>query len=187
MTTHTLSPAAHWIGGEAVQGGTETIDVVNPATNEVIAAVPAGTAADVDAAVAAAKAAFPGWAGTSPADRAAIVARMAEGLQARADEIATKITAEMGAPISLSRRAQAWLPIMVTASVAGLAADFPWTEEIGNALIVREPVGVVGAITPWNFPLQQTVTKVVPALLAGNTVVHKPSEVAPLTARILAE
>jgi aldehyde dehydrogenase (NAD+) len=187
MTTHTLSPAAHWIGGEAVQGGTETIDVVNPATNEVIAAVPAGTAADVDAAVAAAKAAFPGWAGTSPADRAAIVARMAEGLQARADEIATTITAEMGAPISLSRRAQAGLPIMVTASVAGLAADFPWTEEIGNALIVREPVGVVGAITPWNFPLQQTVTKVVPALLAGNTVVHKPSEIAPLTARILAE
>jgi aldehyde dehydrogenase (NAD+) len=187
MTTHTLSPAAHWIGGEAVQGGTETIDVVNPATNEVIAAVPAGTAADVDAAVAAAKAAFPGWAGTSPADRAAVVARMAEGLQARADEIATTITAEMGAPISLSRRAQAGLPIMVTASVAGLAADFPWTEEIGNALIVREPVGVVGAITPWNFPLQQTVTKVVPALLAGNTVVHKPSEIAPLTARILAE
>ena len=187
MTAHTLSPAAHWIGGQAVQGGTETIAVVNPATNEVIAAVPAGTAADVDAAVAAAKAAFPGWAGTSPADRAAIVARMAEGLQARADEIATTITAEMGAPISLSRRAQAGLPIMVTASVAGLAADFPWTEEIGNALIVREPVGVVGAITPWNFPLQQTVTKVVPALLAGNTVVHKPSEVAPLTARILAE
>jgi aldehyde dehydrogenase (NAD+) len=93
----------------------------------------------------------------------------------------------MGAPITLSRRAQAGLPIAVTASVAALAADFPWTEEIGNTLIVREPIGVVGAITPWNFPLQQTATKVVPALLAGNTVVHKPSEVAPLTARILAE
>jgi aldehyde dehydrogenase (NAD+) len=187
MTTHTLSAAAHWIGGEAVPGGTETIDVVNPATNEVIAAVPAGTAAFVDAAVAAATAAFPGWARTSPADRAAIVRRMAEGLQARAGEVASTITAEMGAPISLSRRAQAGLPIMVTASVATLAADFPWTEEIGNALIVREPIGVVGAITPWNFPLQQTATKVVPALLAGNTVVHKPSEIAPLTARILAE
>jgi aldehyde dehydrogenase (NAD+) len=149
--------------------------------------VPAGTAADVDAAVAAATAAFPGWARTSPADRAAIVRRMAEGLQARAGEVASTITAEMGAPISLSRRAQAGLPIMVTASVATLAADFPWTEEIGNALIVREPIGVVGAITPWNFPLQQTATKVVPALLAGNTVVHKPSEIAPLTARILAE
>jgi aldehyde dehydrogenase (NAD+) len=187
MTTHTLNTCAHWIGGKAVTGGTETIDVVNPASNEVIAAVPAGTAADVDAAVAAAMAAFPGWAGTDPAERAAIVQRIAEGLQARAGEIADTITAEMGAPITLSRRAQAGLPIVVTASVAALAADFPWTEEIGNALIVREPIGVVGAITPWNFPLQQTVTKVVPALLAGNTVVHKPSEIAPLTARILAE
>jgi aldehyde dehydrogenase (NAD+) len=187
MTTHTLNTCAHWIGGKAVTGGTETIDVVNPASNEVIAAVPAGTAADVDAAVAAATAAFPGWAGTDPAERAAIVQRIAEGLQARAGEIADTITAEMGAPITLSRRAQAGLPIAVTASVAALAADFPWTEEIGNALIVREPIGVVGAITPWNFPLQQTVTKVVPALLAGNTVVHKPSEIAPRTARILAE
>jgi aldehyde dehydrogenase (NAD+) len=187
MTTHTLDTTAHWIGGEAVTGGTETIDVVNPATNKVIATVPAGTAADVDKAVAAATAAFPGWAGTDPAERAAIVQRISEGLQARAGEIADTITAEMGAPITLSRRAQAGLPIAVTAAIAGLAADFPWTEEIGNALIVREPIGVVGAITPWNFPLQQTVTKVVPALLAGNTVVLKPSEIAPLNARILAE
>src|ERR1700730_5571858 len=118
MTTHMLSPAAHWIGGETVLGGTGTIDVVNPATNGVVAAVPAGTAADVDAAVAAATAAFPGWAGTSPADRAAILRGVAEGLQARAEEIATTITAEMGAPSSFSRRAQAGLPIMVTASVA---------------------------------------------------------------------
>jgi aldehyde dehydrogenase (NAD+) len=187
MTTHTLSEPAHWIGGEAVTGGTETIDVVNPATGEVIAAVPAGTAADVDSAVAAAAAALAGWAGTDPAERAAIVHRVSTGLQDRLGEIADTISAEMGAPITLSRRAQAGLPIAVTASVAALAADFPWTEEIGNTLIVREPIGVVGAITPWNFPLQQTATKVVPALLAGNTVVHKPSEVAPLTARILAE
>jgi len=187
MTTRTLHAPAHWIGGNAVAGGTGTIDVVNPATNEVIAAVPAGTPAEVDKAVAAATAAFPGWAGTPVAERAAIVQRISEGLQARVGEIADTITAEMGAPITLSRMAQAGLPIAVTASLAGLAADFPWTEEIGNALIVREPIGVVGAITPWNFPLQQTATKVVPALLAGNTVILKPSEIAPLSAGILAE
>ncbi|MCW2882265.1 MAG: Aldehyde Dehydrogenase [Sphaerisporangium sp.] len=187
MTTRTLTAPAHWIGGESVAGGTDTIDVVNPATGEVIAAVPAGTAAEVDKAVAAATAALPGWAGTDVAERAAIVQRISDGLQARTGEIADTITAEMGAPITLSRRAQAGLPVAVTASLAGLAADFPWTEEIGNALIVREPIGVVGAITPWNFPLQQIVTKVVPAMLAGNTVVLKPSEIAPLNARILAE
>ncbi|RCG31241.1 aldehyde dehydrogenase family protein [Sphaerisporangium album] len=187
MTTRTLTAPAHWIGGESVAGGADTIDVVNPATGEVIAAVPAGTAAEVDKAVAAATAALPGWAGTDVAERAAIVQRISDGLQTRTGEIADTITAEMGAPITLSRRAQAGLPVAVTASLAGLAADFPWTEEIGNALIVREPIGVVGAITPWNFPLQQIVTKVVPAMLAGNTVVLKPSEIAPLNARILAE
>jgi aldehyde dehydrogenase (NAD+) len=98
MTTHTLNAPAHWIGGEAAAGGTDTIDVVNPATGEVIAAVPAGTAADVDRAVAAATAAFPGWAGTDPAERAAIVQRISQGLQARVGEIADTITA--GAPRS---------------------------------------------------------------------------------------
>ncbi|MYZ37696.1 MULTISPECIES: aldehyde dehydrogenase family protein, partial [unclassified Streptomyces] len=142
---------------------------------------------DVARAVAAATAAFPGWAATGPVERAAVVRRLSEGLKARTEEIAATITAEMGAPIQLSRFAQAGLPVAVSAAVAGLAADFPWTEEIGNSLIVREPIGVVGAITPWNFPLQQIVTKVVPALLAGNTVVLKPSELAPLSARILAE
>jgi aldehyde dehydrogenase (NAD+) len=187
MTSPSLTATTHWIGGQAVTGDTGSIEVVNPASGEVIAAVPAGGAAEVDQAVVSATAAFPGWAGTEPAERAAIVQRISDGLQARLAEVADTITAEMGAPISLSRSAQAGLPVAVSASIAGLAADFPWTEEIGNSLIVREPVGVVGAITPWNFPLQQTVTKVVPALLAGNTVVFKPSEIAPLTARILAE
>ncbi|MFC4031517.1 aldehyde dehydrogenase family protein [Streptomyces polygonati] len=191
MDTETSTPAfpapAHWIGGLAVPGAGPVIDVVNPATGAVIASVPAGTAADVDRAVEAATAAFPGWAATAPAERARILERVAEGLRGRGEEIAATITAEMGAPIQLSRTAQAPLPVMVTAGTAGLAAGFPWTEEIGHSLIVREPVGVVGAITPWNFPLQQLVTKVVPALLAGNTVVLKPSEVAPLTARTFAE
>ncbi|GAB3933324.1 aldehyde dehydrogenase family protein [Micromonospora vulcania] len=87
----------------------------------------------------------------------------------------------------MSRTAQVSFPAAVVDSIAGLADDFPWTEEIGNSLLVREPIGVVGAITPWNFPLQQIVSKLAPALLAGNTMVFKPSENAPLTARILAE
>ncbi|GAA1018013.1 aldehyde dehydrogenase [Acrocarpospora pleiomorpha] len=161
--------------------------MVNPATGEIVARVPSGTAADVDRAVAAATAALPHWAATGVEERAAVVRRISEGLQNRAEEIATTITAEMGAPITLSRHAQAVFPVEVAASIAALAADFPWTEQIGNSLVVREPIGVVGAITPWNFPLQQIVSKLAPALLAGNTMVLKPSEIAPLTAGILAE
>jgi aldehyde dehydrogenase (NAD+) len=164
-----------------------TIDVVNPATGEVVAQVPAGTAEDVDQAVATATAAFPAWAATPPEERAAVIRRISEGLQNRVELIATTITAEMGAPITLSRFAQAAFPVKVAASVASLAAGFAWTEQIGHSLVVREPIGVVGAITPWNFPLQQIISKVAPALLAGNTVVLKPSEIAPLTAGILAE
>ncbi|MCW2879051.1 MAG: Aldehyde dehydrogenase [Sphaerisporangium sp.] len=178
---------AHWIDGQAVPFDGPAIEVVNPATGAVIAAIPDGTAADVDRAVTAATAAFPAWAATDPAERAAVVRRIAAGLKARGEEIAATISAEIGAPISFARMAQAGLPVMATEAIASVAADFPWSEEIANSLIVREPIGVVGAITPWNFPLQQIVTKVVPALLAGNTVVLKPSEVAPLVARIFAE
>ncbi|WP_422734217.1 aldehyde dehydrogenase family protein [Micromonospora sp. WMMD558] len=188
MTEQTHTATGHWINGEVVPAGSaETITVVNPANGEIVAEVPTGTAADVDRAVAAARAAFPGWAATPPADRAAVVRRIGEGIQAHSEEIATAITAEMGAPLSLSRTAQIGFPVAVAQSFAALAADFGWTEEIGNSLVVREPIGVVGAITPWNFPLQQIVSKLAPALIAGNTVVFKPSEVAPLTARILAE
>jgi aldehyde dehydrogenase (NAD+) len=187
MSRTTVSTTAHWIGGQAAAADSETIEVVNPATGDVIARTPAGTSADVDAAVAAASAALPAWASTAPVQRVAVVRRISEGLQARVGEIADTITAEMGAPITLSRLAQAGLPVVVAATFARLAEDFVWTEEIGNSLVVREPIGVVGAITPWNFPLQQIVSKVAPALLAGDTIVWKPSEIAPLTARILAE
>ncbi|MER7442840.1 aldehyde dehydrogenase family protein [Micromonospora avicenniae] len=187
MTTTTHLVTGHWIGGEIVAGSAGTIPVVNPATGEIVAHTPAGTAADVDRAVAAARAALPGWAATTPQERAEVLRRLAAGLAARQEEIAAAITAEMGAPISLSRTAQVGFPAAVIESIAGLAGEFPWTEEIGNSLIVREPIGVVGAITPWNFPLQQVVSKLAPALLAGNTMVFKPSENAPLTARILAE
>ncbi|MEW1589858.1 aldehyde dehydrogenase family protein [Micromonospora vinacea] len=187
MTPCTYTVAGHWIGGETVTGSAGTLPVVNPATGEVVAETPAGTAADVDAAVAAARAAFPAWSATTPRHRADVLRRLGAGLAARTEEIAQAITAEMGSPIGMSRTAQVAFPAAVVESVAGLADDFAWTEEVGNSLIVREPIGVVGAITPWNFPLQQIVSKLAPALLAGNTMVFKPSENAPLTARILAE
>ncbi|MCO1659136.1 aldehyde dehydrogenase family protein [Pseudonocardia humida] len=191
MATPAVEPgsgtSAHWIGGERVAGGGEVIEVVNPADGSIVGTVPAGTAADVDRAVAAARAALPGWAGTPVEERIAVAQRISQGLQARAGDIAASITAEMGSPISFSRTVQVGLPIGSSATAAGVAASFPWTEEIGNSLVVREPIGVVGAITPWNYPLHQVVAKVVPALIAGNTVVLKPTEVAPLTAAILAE
>lgn len=187
MTPSTSTVTGHWIGGQTVAGSAGTLPVVNPATGEVVAETPAGTADDVDGAVAAARAAFPAWAATSVRHRADVLRRLGAGLAARTEEIAQAITAEMGSPIGMSRTAQVAFPAAVVESVAGLADDFAWTEEIGNSLIVREPIGVVGAITPWNFPLQQIVSKLAPALLAGNTMVFKPSENAPLTARVLAE
>ncbi|WP_406079644.1 aldehyde dehydrogenase family protein [Micromonospora sp. NBC_00858] len=187
MTPATYTVTGHWIGGEIVAGSAGTLPVVNPATGDVVAETPAGTATDVDRAVAAARAAFPAWAATTPQQRADVLRRLGAGLTARQEEIAGAITTEMGSPITMSRTAQVAFPAAVIESVAGLAEDFAWTEEIGTSLIVREPIGVVGAITPWNFPLQQVVSKLAPALLAGNTVVLKPSENAPLTARILAE
>ncbi|MEU8179251.1 aldehyde dehydrogenase family protein [Micromonospora sp. NPDC049047] len=187
MTPSAYTVTGHWIGGETVAGSAGTLPVVNPATGEVVAKTPAGTAADVDRAVVAARAAFPAWAATTPRHRADVLRRLGAGLGVRQEEIAQAITAEMGSPIGMSRTAQVAFPAAVVESVVALADDFAWTEEVGNSLIVREPIGVVGAITPWNFPLQQIVSKVAPALLAGNTIVFKPSENAPLTARILAE
>ncbi len=176
----------HWIDG-AWQEGSGAIAVVNPATEETVAEVPAGGAAEVDAAVLAARHAFPRWAGTPLADRVAMVTAIREGIKARSAEIAASITAEMGSPTKFASTVQVGMPMATSKGVAGLAESFPWTEEIGNSLVVREPIGVVGAVTPWNYPLHQVVAKVAPALVAGCTIVLKPSEVAPLTAGILAE
>jgi aldehyde dehydrogenase (NAD+) len=188
MAAPVTSRTGHVIAGELIDSATERIEVVNPATEDVIASVPAGTAADVDDAVAAARAAFPAWSATPVAERAAIVRRISEGLAARNADIAATVTAEMGSPITFSRRVQAGLPVLTSGGIADLlVGGYSFTEEIGNSLIVREPVGVVGCITPWNYPLHQVVAKVVPALAAGCTVVLKPSEVAPLNAGILLE
>jgi aldehyde dehydrogenase (NAD+) len=179
---------AFFIGGEWVApAGAGTIEVVNPATEQVLGTVPEGGPADVDAGVAAAAAALPGWSATAVPDRAKLLSALADGLAARGDEIARLVSAEMGAPIAFARRVQAALPVTVLRSYAELLADFPFEERIGNSLVVREPAGVVGAITPWNYPLHQMAAKVAPALAAGCTVVLKPSEVAPLSSYLLAE
>jgi len=167
--------------------GKGTIDVVNSTTEEVMGRIPEGTAGDVDRAVKAAKAAFETWSLTSREERGKFLQKITEGLQARMGEIATLIAQEVGMPINLSNMIQAGLPIMTFSSMGQLLDTFEFEEKIGNSLVVREPVGVVGAITPWNYPLHQIAAKVAPALAAGCTVVLKPSEVAPLNAFILAE
>jgi aldehyde dehydrogenase (NAD+) len=167
--------------------GDETVDVVDATTEEVIGTVPLGTKEDVDAAVAAARGAFDEWAAISPSERAKYATRIAEALTARMSEVASLISHEVGMPLSLSTMIQAGLPIATFSSMSDLIGDIAWEEEIGNSLVVKEPVGVVGAITPWNYPLHQIAAKVAPAITAGCTVVLKPSEVAPLNAFLLAE
>jgi aldehyde dehydrogenase (NAD+)/betaine-aldehyde dehydrogenase len=165
----------------------ETIDVIDATTEEVVGVVSLGTAEDVDRAVAAARAGFDAWSQTSVADRMEALQAIANGLMARADEIAALVAREVGMPIGLSRMIQAGLPIMSFGSMVNLLDDVELEQQVGNSLIVREPVGVVGCITPWNYPLHQICAKVAPALAAGCSVVVKPSEVTPLNSFILAE
>ena len=177
-----------FIGGRWVApSGSEMIDVHNAGTGEVMGRVPAGSAKDVDAAVAAARGALDKWSATSPGVRSELLEKISAGLKARADELAKTIAQEVGMPLKLAGRIQAGLPIANFANFAKLLKDFVFEERVGNSLVVREPVGVVAAITPWNYPLHQIALKVAPALAAGCTVVLKPSEVAPFNAFILAE
>jgi betaine-aldehyde dehydrogenase len=167
--------------------GKGTIDVHAAATEEVIARIPEGDAADADAAVAAARAAFERWAATPPAERAAFLAKIQEGMKSRAEEIGRTIAQEVGMPVKLATRIQAGSPTFTFGMYARLLGEFKWEERVGNSVVLREPVGVVACITPWNYPLHQIAAKVAPALAAGCTVVLKPSEVAPINAFILAE
>lgn len=175
--------AGQWVRSAA----TATIPVVNPTTEQVIAAVPRGTAADVDAAVSAARAAFDGWWATPVDQRAQYVRRIADGLRDRAAELADVITQEVGSPRTFSAQVQVALPIHSFAEAANLLGSCPFEQTVGNSIVVREPIGVVGCITPWNYPLHQIAAKVAFAIAGGNTVVLKPSEVAPLNAWHLAE
>jgi aldehyde dehydrogenase (NAD+) len=149
--------------------------------------VPAGTAQDVDAAVRAARAAFPGWSATPPAERAARLEALTRVLTDRREEIARTVTAELGSPLAFSHAVHAAVPLAVAGSYAKLAAEHPFEETVGNSTILHEPVGVVAAVTPWNYPLHQIVAKVAPALAAGCTVVLKPAEDTPLVAQLFAE
>jgi aldehyde dehydrogenase (NAD+) len=177
-----------FIGGEWVEpSGADPIEVVNPTTEEVMGTIPGCSPADVDRAVTAARGAFDGWSQAPREERARFIAAIAEGLQGRAEEIMATITQELGMPLKLSGIIQVGLPASQFAAMPKLMEEVAWEEEIGNSRVLREPVGVLGAITPWNYPLNQIAAKVAPALAAGCTVVLKPSEVTPLNAFLLAE
>jgi aldehyde dehydrogenase (NAD+) len=177
-----------YIGGEWVEpAGEGSIEVVNPTTEEVVGRIPEGTVEDADRGVRAARAAFDSWSQTSPDERARYCEAIGAKLSERGDDLAALITTELGMPIGLSRMIQAGLPELTFSSMPELVKEVTWQEEVGNSLIVREPAGVVAAITPWNYPLHQIANKVAPALAAGCTVVLKPSGIAPLNAFVLAE
>ena len=163
------------------------IDVLSAATEEVIGSVSEGTRQDVNAAVDAARRAFPKWSETAAEERADWLDKIAAALKERTEQIARTIAMEVGSPISIATSIQAGLPVVVTSSYAKLLREVKFEQEIGNSLVVREAAGVAGAITPWNYPLHQIMAKVAPALAAGCTVVLKPSELAPLNAMLLAE
>ena len=159
--------------------------VHDPATEEVVAHVPAAGSADVDRAVAAARAAFPRWADLAPAARATHLDKLHTALAARSSQLAATIAVEVGTPIKVARRVQTGLPLTVLRDFAAIAREGLEPETIGNSLVLREPAGVVGAITPWNYPLHQAIAKIGAALAAGCTVVLKPAELTPLTAYLL--
>ena len=177
-----------FIGGQWVAPSSrEAIDVHNAATGAVMGSVPAADEKDVDAAVRAAREALESWSATPAEKRAEYLEKISAGLKARADELARTIAQEVGMPLKMSSRIQAGLPIANFANYGKLVREFQWESKVGNSVVVREPVGVVLAITPWNYPLHQITLKLAPALGAGCTVVLKPSEIAPFNAFILAE
>jgi aldehyde dehydrogenase (NAD+)/betaine-aldehyde dehydrogenase len=177
-----------FIGGAWVDpAGGERIEVTNAGTEQVAGQVPAGTAADVDAAVAAARKGFERWSRSTPAERGDALDQIAAGLRGAQEELAELIAAEVGSPLRMARQVQVGLPIHTFTSMAARVREFQFEETVGNSRVVREPVGVVGAITPWNYPLHQICCKVAPAIAAGCAIVLKPSEVTPLNAFLFAE
>ncbi len=166
--------------------GDGTIDVIDPSTEEVCGRVPSGNADDVNAAVAAAKAAFPGWATTSAEERSGIIKKLADKITENAAKIGELCARELGTPLKTSIGLHGGLGIGVMSSYIEMPYAMEQEERIGNSLIIKEPVGVCGFITPWNFPLHQIVAKLAPALATGCTVVVKPSSDTPLTAYFLA-
>jgi aldehyde dehydrogenase (NAD+) len=182
------STLKHYIDGAWVEseGGTRH-EVINPATEAPTTEITLGSAADVDKAVAAARRAFETFSRTSVEERIALIERILEAYKTRAADMAEAISLEMGAPLSLARTAQVGSGIGHLLSAARALKEFQFEEQIGNSLVVHEAIGVVAMITPWNWPLNQIVSKVAPALAAGCTMILKPSEEAPSCAAIFAE
>jgi aldehyde dehydrogenase (NAD+) len=178
-----------YINGEWVNPaeGLNTCDVLNPANEEVIGRIAMGSAADVDKAVIAAKDAFDTFSQTSVEERLALLGKIVEVYQSKYDEIAETISSEMGAPLTLSKAAQAATGLGHFAQAIEILQNFEWEETKGRTLIRKEPIGVVGMITPWNWPINQISCKVAPALAAGCTMVLKPTEIAPLNAMLFTE
>lgn len=187
--TDILDRTKIYVDGSWIESaGSGRIDVLNPATEEVIAQVAEGTADDVDAAAVAARKAFPEWSALTGAERAEYLSKAAALIAERIDELAALVSADMGMPLGFAKPVQIGMPLANLNAFAELARTYDFdAREVGNSLIVREPAGVVGAITPWNFPLHQVVLKVGGALAAGCTVVLKPTEVAPLITYALAD
>jgi len=169
----------------------KSIEVINPANEKPYAVISAGSAKDIDVAVAAARKAFPSWSETSAAERIGYIRRLVEIYEARLDEMAKAISLEMGAPITLARESQAAAGLSHTKAFIAAFENFEFEELLSpkypNQTIVREPIGVCGLITPWNWPMNQIALKVIPALAVGCTVVLKPSEIAPMSAMLFAE
>ena len=174
----------HWV---APADGAGSHTVINPATEKSLGELAMGGAADIDAAISAAAAAFPAFSAEPLETRLGYLERIAEGYQARLEEIAQAISQEMGAPISLARKVQAPMGLGHLKTTLAVARDFPFEEQLGQAQIRRAAAGVCALITPWNWPMNQVMCKVAPAIAAGCTMVLKPSEFAPLSAQILAE
>jgi acyl-CoA reductase-like NAD-dependent aldehyde dehydrogenase len=184
MTTYD----SHYINGAWHKAHNPAVfEVHDSTTEEVMATVPQGTAEEATKAVLAARAAFPAWSALSVEERCVYIDKIVAGLKARTEEMGTAIAREVGMPIKMAKMIQVGGPIFNWGNAAKAARAFHWQEQVGNSLVVREPIGVVGCITPWNFPLNQITLKVAPALAAGCTVVLKPSEIAPVNAMILAD
>lgn len=173
-------------GAWADPAGSGLLDVINPATEARIASVPRGTAADIDRAVRAAAAAFPCWSATTTAERKRHLHAIAAELRARAPAVADTIVAELGMPVDATLAVQVLGAAEILENYADELGTLMWEHKLGNSLVVKEPVGVAGAITPWNYPLYQIAAKAGASLAAGCTVVIKPSELTPLNAYHLA-
>ena len=177
-----------YIGGRWIKPDTDgAIDVIDSRTEEVMGSVPRGGGPEVEQAVAAARAAFPGWSQAPVPERAAVLRALADGLEAHGEQLAETMSREVGTPIATSRRVQVGLAVDVFRSMADIAVDFPLETRVGSSLLIRQPAGVVAAITPWNYPLYQLAAKLAPALAAGCTIILKPAGAAPLAAFVLAE